>query len=979
MASSIGSTIASFGASYIPDLSDTANIQTALKYLYYGSTGAANTSNGIYGALYTLFSGSPTFAGDVTITGNLTVNGSTTTVNSTIVTLDDKNIELLSTGTATDALADGGGLTLKGTTDKTFNYVNSTTAWTSNQNIDIVSTGTAYKIAGTNVLTSTQVLGKTPGGTSAGDIATIDGSQKLTNKSLSDSTTYIVDATDNTKRINIDVNGTTNITGVLQTAFTTAKTIAFPDLAGTVALTSLAGGGTNGSLTASNGGIVWSDASQFQILAGTATANKILMSGSTATPSWSTPTYPNANATANTFIRSDGTNYVASTVTIPATLTTNQLMYASAPTAITGLATQNNGVLVTDGTGVPSISSTLPANLSLSTPTLTTPTADIINAASAGATTSSLYNNLTTGTMAIGSALTTGVINIATATGFTSATGGQSVINIATGANTANTKTINIGNAGTGGTSVINLGTSGAAGTQTVTLNGTTNIANTFQLGGTTVTTTAAKLNYLTNAGGTTGTNTSNIVFSASPTFSGTVSAPTINSDATANTALSISTVTQSAVGNNTGSITIQTGNQTQAVTTNVANSSGSINIDVGTAGLGGSKGVVNIGNTVASTINIGTTAGTSIAIGAASSNITFGTNPTLTSASGTLTLFNSGITTVNAFNAATALSIGNAVTGTSVSTGLVLGSTSTTATSWTNIATAANTTGTKNINIGTTTASGGTSSIIIGSNVSGSTTNTYINGANVYLNEPRTLAGAITAIFNPTIYGPGVTNSATTGSATGGNISILSGSANITNAGNSLGVSTSGNILVDAGAATNSGAGGTATGVVNIGTTNASAVTIGNTSLTTTTSLTSTATGTITIGGAITTGIVNIASGTAGAKTINIGTSTGTNIIAGNTKFNGLVSTNAAAPTIASATTIAPTTQIVFVSGTTAIATITAPAPISTTGGQITIIPTGLFTTTTAGNIALASTAVVNKALIMTYDSTTAKWYPSY
>jgi hypothetical protein len=56
----------------------------------------------------------------------------------------------------------------------------------------------------------------------------------LTNKSLSDSTTYIVDATDNTKKLNIDVTGTTNITGVLQTAFTTAKTIAFPDTAGTV-------------------------------------------------------------------------------------------------------------------------------------------------------------------------------------------------------------------------------------------------------------------------------------------------------------------------------------------------------------------------------------------------------------------------------------------------------------------------------------------------------------------------------------------------------------------------------------------------------------------------------------------------------------------------------------------------------------------------------------------------------------------------
>lgn len=83
-------------------------------------------------------------------------------------------------------------------------------------------------------------------------------------------------------------------------------------------------------------------------------------------------------------------------------------------------------------------------------------------------------------------------------------------------------------------------------------------------------------------------------------------------------------------------------------------------------------------------------------------------------------------------------------------------------------------------------------------------------------------------------------------------------------------------------------------------------------------------------------------------------------------------------APTLASATTISPTKTINFVSGTTAIATITVPS-ILVGGGQITLIPTGIFTTTTAGNIALASTAVVSKALIMTYDSVTNKWYPSY
>lgn len=97
------------------------------------------------------------------------------------------------------------------------------------------------------------------------------------------------------------------------------------------------------------------------------------------------------------------------------------------------------------------------------------------------------------------------------------------------------------------------------------------------------------------------------------------------------------------------------------------------------------------------------------------------------------------------------------------------------------------------------------------------------------------------------------------------------------------------------------------------------------------------------------------------------------------NVKYSGLVATTAAAPTIASATTIAPTTSIAFVSGTTAIVTITAPSPISVGGGSITLIPTGIFTWTAAGNIALAGTAVVSKALTLVYDVTTAKWYPSY
>ena len=78
---------------------------------------------------------------------------------------------------------------------------------------------------------------------------------------------------------------------------------------------------------------------------------------------------------------------------------------------------------------------------------------------------------------------------------------------------------------------------------------------------------------------------------------------------------------------------------------------------------------------------------------------------------------------------------------------------------------------------------------------------------------------------------------------------------------------------------------------------------------------------------------------------------------------------------TIVAATTISPTSLIFKTSGVTPIATINLPK--SNFIGSITILPTAAFTTTTAGNIALASTAIVNKALTMTYDG--FKWWPSY
>lgn len=83
-------------------------------------------------------------ASSLTVTGNLVVNGTTTTINSTTISVDDKNIELGAIASPTNTSADGGGITLKGATDKTFNWVNSTGSWTSSEHLELVAGKSLY-------------------------------------------------------------------------------------------------------------------------------------------------------------------------------------------------------------------------------------------------------------------------------------------------------------------------------------------------------------------------------------------------------------------------------------------------------------------------------------------------------------------------------------------------------------------------------------------------------------------------------------------------------------------------------------------------------------------------------------------------------------------------------------------------------------------------------------------------------------------
>lgn len=94
---------------------------------------------------------------NLTVSGDLTVNGTTTNINSANLVVEDKNIIIGDTASPTNTTANGGGITLKGTTDKTLNWSDTSSAWSSSENFDI-NPNKSYMINQTPVLTSDSVL-----------------------------------------------------------------------------------------------------------------------------------------------------------------------------------------------------------------------------------------------------------------------------------------------------------------------------------------------------------------------------------------------------------------------------------------------------------------------------------------------------------------------------------------------------------------------------------------------------------------------------------------------------------------------------------------------------------------------------------------------------------------------------------------------------------------------------------------------------
>ena len=169
--------------------------------------------------------------GDLTIDGNLIVSGDSTTVNVATMRVEDKNIELAYGGTPTDTLANGGGITLKGTTDHTINWANSTTNWTTSDNFGVAS-GKHFHVNDVLVL-SNDTLGAGVVNSSLTNVGTLT---ELQVDSLELNGNTISTITTNTD-LNIDVHGTGNVVfdNEESTPVTQIKGVADPTVAQDVA------------------------------------------------------------------------------------------------------------------------------------------------------------------------------------------------------------------------------------------------------------------------------------------------------------------------------------------------------------------------------------------------------------------------------------------------------------------------------------------------------------------------------------------------------------------------------------------------------------------------------------------------------------------------------------------------------------------------------------------------------------------------
>ena len=244
----------------------------------------------------------------------------TTLGGAALTEVNDTNVTLTLGGSPTTALLNATSLTL---------------GWTGSLAVSRGGTGdttfTAYSVicAGT---TATGAFQNVAGLGTSGQVLTSNGAGALPTWQATGIPTGAALTEVNDTNVTLTLGGSPNI-ALLNAASITA---------GWTGQLSLTRGGTNASLTASNGGMVYSNGTALAILAGTATAGQIIRSGASTTPTWSTATYPATAGTSGNVLTSDGTNWNSTAPSASATsvitndTTTNATVYPLWVTATSG-------------------------------------------------------------------------------------------------------------------------------------------------------------------------------------------------------------------------------------------------------------------------------------------------------------------------------------------------------------------------------------------------------------------------------------------------------------------------------------------------------------------------------------------------------------------------------------------------------------------------------------------------------------------
>jgi len=290
---------------------------------------------------------------DLNISGNLTVNGTTTNLNSTNLVIEDKNIILGDATTPTNTTADGGGLTLKGTTDKTFNWVSATNAWTSSEHVS-VSSGKNILLNGSTSGTITLSPAATSGTNTitlpatTGTVVTTGDTGTVTSTMIADGTIVNADinasaAIVDTKLATISTSGKVSNSATTAASANTASAIVARDGSGNFAAGTITAS-LSGNASSVTNGIYTTDTATVTntMLAGSIADTKLNTISTAGKVSNSATTATSANTASAIVARDASGNFTAGTITGDLTGNASTATTATTATNATNVAITND-------------------------------------------------------------------------------------------------------------------------------------------------------------------------------------------------------------------------------------------------------------------------------------------------------------------------------------------------------------------------------------------------------------------------------------------------------------------------------------------------------------------------------------------------------------------------------------------------------------------------------------------------------------